>query len=460
MKKQISTVFLTLLFLLVLSSVAYAQNITVKFNNVEVTQTLNVNLQSGEDSNVLTLTLTNPGNRTLTNIAASTTFTDLNDNDGDTLIITNPQPIASLAPSATQSISFNFDVESGYDKLTKNGQLNIQFTEGSNTTTKTLNLNLNVAPLACQPNARSNDLGLDIENPDDGDEFEPGQTISLDLEIENNGEDDIDARVEALLYNARKDKRVDRETKSKNINEDDKEKLEIDLQIDEDEDDDLEIYVKVFDDDDATELTCTIETLDIELDVPEHKIKINNPTLSPLSAACGERVSGSALLVNVGRNEEDAIFEATSTNLGISVPRQTFQLEDTGRDREAVVSFSFVVPDNAQSGDYPIYFRVRYDSGSTEIPVTLNVRECRTKQPTTPTQPPSGPTQPTNGGQINQPVTQPGPVTGGAVFTQQDIFDKFNAPGTKVPTTFWIVLDVLLGILVIGVLVYLFSRNR
>ena len=88
--------------------------LSVKFNNAEL-NSLSVNLESGEDENELSLLLTNIGNVPLTNLRALAIFPDLEDNDDDTVDISNPTPISSLLPGQSATIRFLFDVDSGFD---------------------------------------------------------------------------------------------------------------------------------------------------------------------------------------------------------------------------------------------------------------------------------------------------------------------------------------------------------
>ena len=170
---------------------------------------------------------------------------------------------------------------------------------------------------------------------------------------------------------------------------------------------------------------------------------------------CGERVSGSALLTNVGREDEFVTFEVEATSLNLRTTSERFELENGNNDdSERQVSVAFNIPYDARAGNHNVLLKAKYEGRETSIPVQLTVTECRSQ---------AGSTGNTSTGTTTQPIqgnanTQP-PVTGAATYTQKDVFDIFNS-SDGIPTGFWIALDVIIAVLVLGLIIWLFSRRR
>lgn len=414
--------------------------LNVKFNNADISNPLTIDLESGEDDNQLILTLTNLGLTQLNNIRTTAVFADLEDNDDDEVNVLNPLPISALLPGQSATVTFTFDVDSGFDESTLSGILRVEANEIIRPTD--YGLKLNVKPIACQPNAKQNDIGLDINNPDDDDEFEPGDTVNVELDIDNKANNDIDFKIEAILYDTDNDKRIDTNVIKKNVDNDESETVKFKMNLVDNKNEDVKLYIKVYDDDD--DLRCKLDDVDLDIEVPDHKITINNPSLVPLTATCGDRVTGSASLKNVGDNDENIVFDFFSTQLGISQSSQSFTLNEDDDENERLVNFAFTVPQNIKDGSYPISLRAKYSGRETAAQTTLNVNNC--------------------GNVVLQPVQklptqqsdQSTVTLGSTVYTEKSLFDAFNKKDLGVPTSAWILLDVLLVLLIIGSLVWLF----
>ncbi len=426
--------------------------LVVSVGGQAVAGSLTIDLETGEDENLLVVTLANRGNIPLNNIRVSNVFTDpVEDNDGDTIIISPLlATIATIGADASLSVTFNYDVERGFDVSQEDGILRIQTDQDAAMRRSTdTTFVLSVKPLACLPGSRSRDFEIDIESPDNNDDFETGDIVNVEIDVENNGDDDIDTKLEAVLYNNDGDERSDSKSVSKNIDEGDRETFRFDLEIDtsDEDDEDFTLFVKVFDDDD--DLSCAMDDVDLDVETPDHKITISNPTLSPSVANCGERVSGSALLRNTGDNDENVVFEVLNTQLRISQSSPSFSLESSSNENEQAVNFAFNAPQDAADGTYQLLFRARYSGEETINAVPLTIQNCGTAS--TPR-----PSQSTLDGNIVSTSGESPEFTGSSVFTEKSLFDKFNTKGSGIPLSVWILIDVLLVVLILGALFWLF----
>ena len=425
-------------------TVASSPSVEIELNNIVISDPLSIDLQSGEDDNLMTLTVTNNGNVDLTNLELSADFDNLEDDDGDLIAVTNPAAVGDLDVGDEVTVTFNFDVESGFDLSNLNGFLVVE----SDQFDDQQNFVLNVKPLACLPNSRSGDLDVEVDTPEDNDEFEPGDLVDLRMTIENNGEDDIDTKVSAVIYNRDSDRKEDSQTLTRNIDSDDSEDVNMDLELGDvdDEDDQFTLFLKVFDDDDE-EGSCSLEEIDLDVEIPEHKVNIEDISFSPSSAACGQEVRGSALIRNVGDNDESVTLEVYNLVLGLSETSPSFILEDVGtNENDQSINFVFTVPDDVNAGNYPLYFKTRYNGEETIALEYLTITECNLVSSPTLTAVSQAPLQ----------QTAQAPVTSAVTYEQKDLFDVFNSPSSKVPAYVWVLLDVLLVILIIGALVWIF----
>ena len=240
----------SLLFIALLSIVFIIGSLAVSAAPVIIGPT-SVTVESGEENNILNLILQNNETTPLNNIVVTLVGFDFEDDDGDRVNPFVTLNANSLGSQASTNLTLRFDVENGFDAQRLEGTLRVQAT-GFDVNNS---LRLDVQPLACQPNARTRDLRLDeIDQPDDGDDFEPGDEINVQFDINNDGSDDIDVRIEAILYNPDNGRVEDSFKDTENINENDEQTVEFKLEIDTDIDEDLELYIKVFDDDDDLQI--------------------------------------------------------------------------------------------------------------------------------------------------------------------------------------------------------------
>jgi hypothetical protein len=193
-----------------------------------------------------------------------------------------------------------------------------------------------------------------------------------------------------------------------------------------------------------------VDEVSLDLQVPDHEISIDSASLSPTSVTCGDIVSGSAILTNIGDNTEDVILNVYNTDLGVSFTSQSYEIDERESRNDQVVSFDFTIPNNARAGLYQVYFKARYD-GETIKAIPLTVLSC---EPVT-----------SNTNQDDTIITTGNQNTlgnvnsnGAVTYTQQGTSDRF-ALGSSIPTSVWVLIDVLLGVLILVAIVWLFKRH-
>ncbi len=396
------------------------------------------------NDNTYVLNLVNTGQEDLTGLTLSLSTNQFIDDDEDELNInlnTTSVPVLNIGQQTNLEISFQ--VQNGFDARDLTG-LVLNVNSGT-VTIKSFPVTLNVRPLACHPNAQG-EFSFDIERPEDNDDFERGDLVNVDLDVTNNAGDDTDMRLEASLYNLGRGSEIDSDRFTRDNVDDEDESFQFTLELDDSvrDNDNVILFLKVYDRSNPHG-SCKLEEVSLNVEVPDHKINIEQLQLNPSTVQCDQRVAGSALLRNVGENDEDVTIRVSNNDLGTSVSSETFEIKD-GDERQ--INFLFDVPANAAQGTYNMLVMAFYDdegestTESVSLAVTCSAAEEVSEE------------------EVTARITGLAAGTGDAVeYTEKGLFDLFNKPGAKIPTSVWVLLDVLLVLLIIGALVWLFKSK-
>ena len=249
-------------------------------------------------------------------------------------------------------------------------------------------LDVRVQPEVCEDGIRRNGqisdassafLQIDVNEPDNGDEFAPGETIDIEVNVENNNDDPMDVVVEAFLYNLDGDDEIERVTSdSVEIDDGDDDDFDLSLDIpsqDLDEDDEYILFIKAFDDGNEDE-DCNEDSIDIDIEREDHKVVVESFTVLPSILSCNDVASMTVTVLNIGsKDERDILVEVKQPELGISESSEEFDLNN---DDDAVRRFTFTVPDNAQAKDYTVEAVVVFDDGDERESkfTTFKVESC------------------------------------------------------------------------------------
>ncbi|MCD4666446.1 hypothetical protein K8R47_01400 [archaeon] len=116
-----------------------------------------------------------------------------------------------------------------------------------------------------------NDLSLQVNEPDDGDEFDTNEEIIIDVDVENNGEDDLSIYVEAWLFDLDDDESIENEKSDRqSIDSGDEETFEFTLIVPDNavENHDYYFAIKAYKNRDENE-QCVSEYFDVEINEVE-----------------------------------------------------------------------------------------------------------------------------------------------------------------------------------------------
>ncbi len=353
MKSKLITILLTGLFLVALVMAAAEIKVTGKPSVLTKTD------------NTTSFTVANTGNETL-NI--SVFLEDLVDSEDNIISFTlNPSQVENLALGEDAEIEVSY-LEFPEDFELGTHEIPIEIKGVGPNSSLDLAETLKVESEWCEAGTRGNIRirNLDDLTSDDEWEWTPLDEVTIEVEIENNGDEDLEIVVQMDLY----------DTEEKEfIGIDEGNDVEEDLEVEEGRREVVEftikvpvevqdsrtryvLYVKAFEDGDE-DLRCGERTQEIEIERSSREFKVEKVEF-PEFVSCGDIANVNLWLANIGRSDEDRVrLTARNANLGFEESREIRNFDFD--DRPEQLSFSILIPDNVEEGSYPITFDIFYD---------------------------------------------------------------------------------------------------
>jgi hypothetical protein len=233
----------------------------------------------------------------------------------------------------------------------------------------------------CKYNETGN-LNIDIDNLDSDDEFAPGDTIKISVEVENNNDDDKKIIVEAKLYNLDEEDKIESVKSSKNkIDEDDDEEFELELEIPIDvEEGDYVLFVKAYESGNEQE-QCTQESIDLEITREDNSLEILSIDIKDYNVHSGGFLEIFFHILNLGEDGEENIYlYIENSELNISEKKGKFDIEGFGEsDDEIEELFKIKIPFTATPGNYNFIFSVKGDESKDSISKTITIQNSTLK---------------------------------------------------------------------------------
>lgn len=372
---------------------AYRGNITATYNtsdyaimDYQVTVNGVANLTAstysltlkGEESDSVTKTFTiyNKGSYNLTNLSMSNDI-DFSDDDGENITLTLSGLPSNLQPGESATITVKASVGKHVDIGTYKGKIYVNDTVRT-AANLAVDTTIQVQPEICEDGIVGN-LEVTLDEPSDGDDFAPGETIHVEVNARNNNDDDMDVIVEAILYNIDEGDEVESvESDSIEIKDGEKEDFDLDLEIpvDIDDEDEYILYVKAYEDGDEDK-HCNEDSVELNIEREKHDVVIKSVKITPSSAKAGEDVVVSVNVLNIGNSDEDDVYIKLFNNfLVLELESDKFDLgKYDEKDDSATKTFYFTLPKDANAETYSIETIVYYDDGDASDSefVTLTV---------------------------------------------------------------------------------------
>ena len=333
-------------------------------------------------------TITNTGSTDLSLFSVNFTSADaddeagkIEDEDGDEITFTFAGTPTSLAPGASATVSvqaeINEDIDFGEDYT---GTITVSAT-GVGSVSNTMATDVTVLADICEEGKQGNSYDITIENPDSGDEYNPGETIQIEVDVENDDNEELETKVEVILYNSNEGKSEETVKSDEfDLNDDDSETIELELEIpsDIDEDDTYYLYVKVYESGNEDD-NCDYERVRIDIEREEHDVLIESVDVSPSSGlTCGEGFTMTVEVENAGTEDEDGVYiELYDSDLDILVYSDEFDLGDyNDNDNDYRFVYTFNVPTDLEAGNYYVEAKVYFDDTSVSELVLVTVDAC------------------------------------------------------------------------------------
>ncbi len=225
---------------------------------------------------------------------------------------------------------------------------------------------------AISPGDYLRDSNVEIEKPDSGDDFGPGDTINIKVTVSNDyAPNDIDVVIKAILYDVETQKKIaDVESDDENIDEDGTEPFELELQIPLDSDQDYKgdyvLYIKAYEDGREDE-QCFSKAVDVDIDRESHEVIIQSMTITPSTVDAGDKVDVLVRALNIGKKDEEGVkVRLMNADLDIDV---TSDARDLGAYDESGNSYVFrftdvVVSRDAKGKTHDLEAFVVFDEGA------------------------------------------------------------------------------------------------
>jgi hypothetical protein len=218
----------------------------------------------------------------------------------------------------------------------------------------------------------SDSISIEIKEPDDGEDFSIGETITVTAKIKNNLKEDTSIDAEAYFYDLTEDEIVEDDSDSFSLDKGDSEEVEFEFDIGKDlEENDYAVFVKALDEDDY----CNEKFVKINVKREKEDVAIKEITADE-NLQCGNDFELSVKVANLGSRDQDVIIKAENKELGISAKSEEFELKKYGSNKdEATKTLMLHIPESAK-GVYNLSTTVSYSSKERKSQNEISI-ECK-----------------------------------------------------------------------------------
>ena len=316
-------------------------------------------------------------NTDTSNITVSFSHNIIKDNDNDEVELTLPNSL-EIPASATVTAIMNLDVDGSMDI----GTYTSTITLSSANITEDIPLTIKVTPGVCDFGLAGNSLKIDIKNPDNGDDFSPGDDVKISVKVDNDGADSTRVQIDAFLFN--ENNIIESVTASDEIIEDGEDEtfdfyLTIPtLSTDVNEKEDFTLFIKAYDENDEKN-ECIQDSVSLDIKLSSHNIVIEDSSrFLPEVVSCGSEVTLIVDTLNLGKSNEDVKITVQNNELGISETSDTFEIGDfnSDEDNKATRTFNFDIPNGIKEKVYDFVVKALYSGETKSVDIPLQVVSC------------------------------------------------------------------------------------
>jgi hypothetical protein len=227
----------------------------------------------------------------------------------------------------------------------------------------------------CDTGEHGSDLKLTLKKPASGSDYYPGEEITVEAKVTNEGSDSMEITVAAALYDLDDDDNLIDNDLTYDISEDGSKTFNLKLTVpaNVDKSHDFAVYVKAYEDEDDE---CQEDSVSVDIKKQTHSVIVEKLNLSQATVGCGDIFNVIMEVGNAGTDDEENIKIEVSSDL-FSTYARTIALDEG--DESDQLNFQFAVPSNASTGNHNVNVKVSYDydngvyDESIEKSIVLNV---------------------------------------------------------------------------------------
>ena len=207
---------------------------------------------------------------------------------------------------------------------------------------------------------KNNSIEITIKEPDEGDDFEIGETIEGTIRLKNKLDEDMEFDVEVHLYDIEEEESIEDIEENLDVDEGEYEEFDFNFTIPSDvESEDFAIYVYVEGEDDE----CNSNYVEVGIERKKHQVVISDIITDRESISPGEEIEVKVKIENQGRSDEDVFILVEIPSLNVSQKSEEIEIEKYGDKNKETEVFYLRIPEKAQYGYYDIKATVIYDDG-------------------------------------------------------------------------------------------------
>ncbi len=221
-------------------------------------------------------------------------------------------------------------------------------------------------------------LNIYIKDPNNNEDFKPGDDIDVNLRFDNNFNSSLDFDILIYLYDIGEDERIEKKKDSLKLKERKHDSVDFKFEIDEDiYDSRYAIFVKAIDEDEGI---CNEDYVEIQIEREENDVVMKDLMIDSSDTTCGDNILFDVKIDNLGTDSYDDLkLTIESRELNIFTESEEFDLDEYGEKGDSLKEeLSLGIPKDAKKGRYNIKVTASYDNDDEKIIkyATIEINEC------------------------------------------------------------------------------------
>ena len=156
----------------------------------------------------------------------------------------------------------------------------------------------------------------------------------------------------------------------------DDEESEFTFDLEDIDEGDYTLFVKVYEEDNE-ENKCKEKSKQIEIERPDHGVKVNSFLIVPNVLECSRNTIATVSLENLGKKSEKVSLNLWNNELGINLNQKIILDKYSKKDSKEKAFFNFNLPDNLEKGSYEFTLSLDYEDRE-ELTKLVKANKCST----------------------------------------------------------------------------------